>query len=309
MKKTFSISEAVSFGWKAFKSNWKFWIVVLLLLGATTAFGGSDFTKEFSNSTESTLKTGTNSYSTTYMENSVNTPKPSWMNLRDFKSNVLGASTNTQWSDKKAGVFSWLSIPLIITAVVVILAISVLRALTSIIFNMGYINLIIDAARGQDLYYKTLLNQVSYKKALRYLAANLYVTFIVAFGMLLFIIPGIIFALKYSFVPFIMVDQDALPGEALKKSSQLTKGVKFKILFLEIVLGLVAVLGLLALGVGIVVAIVVSSLAQAYVYNSLLEQSKPQPQVDATLPTPLPTVGILATDQVTVDPSVVSTNS
>src|SRR3990167_4527856 len=48
MNKTFSISEAISFGWNTFKSNWKFWVLAWGLAFMST-MGGANLGNSFSN--------------------------------------------------------------------------------------------------------------------------------------------------------------------------------------------------------------------------------------------------------------------
>jgi hypothetical protein len=75
-----------------------------------------------------------------------------------------------------------------------------------------------------------------------------------------------------------------------------------------IVFGLVSLLGFFALGYGIIAAAIVTSLAKAYVYNTLSDHSEasvPQPDVPepntSVYTTPGPSEGILASHQVTTD--------
>ncbi len=84
-------------------------------------------------------------------------------------------------------------------------------------------------------------------------------------------------------VPFVLVDLDKTPSEAMKMSRKLTKNVKFKLLGFWFVCGLVMMLGLLAFGFGVIPASIVVSLAYAYVYNKLLEQSEPAVVPDSSV--------------------------
>ena len=83
------------------------------------------------------------------------------------------------------------------------------------------------------------------------------------------IIPGIIFGLKFSFAQFITVDTGAKPVDAMKESSAITKGIKWKLLGFYVVIGLVNIVGALVLMVGLLVSIPVSTFAMIYVYREL----------------------------------------
>lgn len=334
MKKTFSISEAISFGWNTFKSNWKFWIVVSLIVGMSAGSPGFSYTRNINKS----KSTNTTTASKITYQNLPNTLLPV-----DFNK-VLGVSTVNEKlpiSDKELSpIIIFLLIPFVIVTAVGFLAVGVVGFLISIVFRMGYINLTLDAVRNKDVYYKTILNQVSLKKAQRFLIAGLKVLLIILpfillsvgplfialslqafplgsvtpggwvlaiFAFLLFSIPGIILALKYSMVPFVLVDLDKTPSEAMKMSRKLTKNVKFKLLGFWFVCGLVMMLGLLVFGVGVIPASIVVSLAHAYVYNKLLEQSEPAviPESPVLSPTPAVEVPLPSSNEV---PSVNSGN-
>lgn len=189
---------------------------------------------------------------------------------------VLGISDKTEIVEKVTSRFeqilgSTTFLLVVISAIVVILlvALGVLLALVSIIFKMGFINITLDAARGKAVYYKTLLNHVSLRMALRFLVASFLAGVVTFIGFAFFIIPGIYFALRFSLVPFVIVDKDASVTDALRLSGELTKGVKFKLLGLYISLALLVLLGFLAFGVGAIVATIVGSLATAFTYNKL----------------------------------------
>ena len=285
MKKTFSISKAISFGWATFKSNWKFWIMVFLLFSLGMGSGGGfNFSGLGPLLTNSAGGSSLNEYKdSTYLNNGGSTgldqntnipryyPSDDLLNMKKIENNVLGAATSMT-SEKSGPTFGIAVLLIGLVVGSIFLAMILFFASIYLIYTMGYINLTLDAARNKQVYYKTLLNQVSLKKAFKLLIAQLYVGFIVMCGLILFIVPGIIFALKYVFVPYVMVDQDvpSIKG-ALKGSSQITKGVRGKLFGFSIVSSFVWFAGLLAFGVGTVVSAIVLSLAAAYIYKELAD--------------------------------------
>jgi len=325
MKKTFSISEAISFGWNTFKSNWKFWIVAFFIfaVGSSMGGGGTNFTKNFNSGNDIYERTDVTEtiYSVDYsnekgmLENNVpgQTLAENYLNMNNWKGAVLGVTDPNSLNSRQQvspepsfAKFLLFLTPVGIVAGVLFLASSAIFALVSVVFRMGYINLTLDAARGKQVYYKTLLNQVSLKKAARLIIAQILTGILIAIGFIL-IIPGIVFALKYSFLSFVMVDQDTGINESLKRSGQITKGARFKLFGLYIVFGLISLLGVLVFGFGIIPASIMISLAHAFVYNTLLEQENaqvgapPAPQVDKPVngeevlePSPQPSSTLLA---------------
>ena len=89
----------------------------------------------------------------------------------------------------------------------------------------------------------------------KYLGASLLLSFTVAVGFVLLIVPGVIFALMFMFAPFIVIERVLGPIDAMKASNQLTRGHKWQLLGLVLLLVLINLLGLVALVVGLLVSI------------------------------------------------------
>lgn len=115
-----------------------------------------------------------------------------------------------------------------------------------------------------------------------YFAASLLLGLAIVLGLLLLIVPGIIFALMFMFATLIVIDRERGPIEAMKESMRITRGHKWPLLGFALVLVLLNVLGLLALGVGLLVSIPVSLLAFMHAYRSLAGWEVPS-RADAAL--------------------------
>lgn len=117
---------------------------------------------------------------------------------------------------------------------------------------------------GFDL--KTLIN---------YILGYILYMIIVVIGVFLLIVPGVIWGIKYSFMFYIMVDQKVGPLKAFEMSGQMTDGIKMDLFVLYLVYVLIIVAGLLALFIGIFVAIPVMMMAHAYVYRQMTGSRDP----------------------------------
>lgn len=107
----------------------------------------------------------------------------------------------------------------------------------------------------------------------RFLGATILYGLLVAFGLLLLVVPGFIWAMKYSMTINLIVDKDMRISEAFQESARLTSGVRWQLfLFCLASLG-VLILGGIALGVGIIVAIPLTWIASVYVYRHLLKSA------------------------------------
>lgn len=79
---------------------------------------------------------------------------------------------------------------------------------------------------------------------------------------------------KMQFYSYFMVDKNTGVVESLKKSFKATNGHFWRLVGLGIVLALVNLLGALALVIGLLVTIPIDWVARAYVYNSLVKSEK-----------------------------------
>ena len=99
--------------------------------------------------------------------------------------------------------------------------------------------------------------------------ANLLVTVIIGFGVLMLVIPGIIFACKLAFVPYLIVDKKMEAVEAVKASWAMTKGYGFVIFFTGLFAIFLFIFGMVALLVGAVIALIWIRLTFASIYNNV----------------------------------------
>ncbi|MFA7253082.1 MAG: YciC family protein [Patescibacteria group bacterium] len=149
---------------------------------------------------------------------------------------------------------------------------SILIWLLSIYMMGGLLRILLDYYDGKKRPISDLFTQVKY--FWRLLGATLLVSLIVFVGFILLVVPGIYWALKYQFVPYLIVDKDMNVMEAMKQSGNMTLGVKWQLLgFAFVSLGII-ILGAIALGVGIFVAAPIIMLAEIFIYRHLLTQSK-----------------------------------
>lgn len=119
--------------------------------------------------------------------------------------------------------------------------------------QVGFISCYIKISRGEQFDVNDLFSKMKIKTMFTATIITLLVGLIVGFGMMLLIIPGIIFALMYSFPLYIVSDnEDAGIITTMKQSSQMMKGHKGKLfnLILSIILKYIGLVLLGILGVG-----------------------------------------------------------
>jgi hypothetical protein len=107
------------------------------------------------------------------------------------------------------------------------------------------------------------------RKLISMILASILYGFMVFGGLLLLVVPGIYLALRFGQYQYAIVDKDLGAIEALKYSSKITQGNLLNLFGLIIVCILVVLAGVLALVVGLIVAIPITHLATLVAYRWL----------------------------------------
>ena len=164
---------------------------------------------------------------------------------------------------------SQLNLPagIILLLALIVIAIAVIR----IIINMGEKRLLLNAY--EDVNRAAITDLWTPHPFWNFLLAQLAYVFIVVVGLILVIIPGIIWSLMFMFAPFIVIDKGLGPVEALKESMRITNGHKWQLFLLGLALIGINILGVICLLVGLLVSVPVSALATVYAYRFLEHQA------------------------------------
>jgi uncharacterized membrane protein len=140
----------------------------------------------------------------------------------------------------------------------------------ALIVQLGLVRMYLDLAEGTEDKLGTLFSQRHV--FWNYLGAAILYGLMVAFGLVLFIIPGLYLALKYQFFSYLIVDKNLGAMEALKKSAVMTEGVKWKLFLFSLAICGLNILGALVFVVGLLVTIPMSTMAFVFVYRTLRDR-------------------------------------
>jgi hypothetical protein len=113
--------------------------------------------------------------------------------------------------------------------------------------------------------------------------ANILMTAIIGFGFVLLIVPGIVFACRLAFVPYLVVDRKMEAVAAVKESWRMTKPYAWTIFFTGLLTIPVFIIGFIALMIGVIVSIMLINLAFASLYYAVEEREKRQSQAMNTV--------------------------
>ena len=120
----------------------------------------------------------------------------------------------------------------------------------------------------KELFY---FDDMSANKVGMYFLANLAYGLVVLVGLVLLIIPGIYFGVKYMFVPYLVLDKDMGIADAFKKSADMTDGKIWKLIGVSFLSFGIVIVGLIALLVGVIPAIILITFASTFIYRKLVD--------------------------------------
>jgi len=200
--KTFSIKEAVSYGWKQATSRLTFFVLLIIIMIAASALPG-----------------------------------------------IIGSLLE----DQNAGFL--------------IFIIQLVSWGLQLLVSLGLIHVALLVHDRKKATYKDLFSQT--RLIIPYFLASVIYTLIIIAGFILLVIPGFVWAIKFRYFSYLMVDKKLGPIDAIKQSGKITKGVKWQLFLFGLVLFGINILGALVLLVGLLVTIPLSMMAEAYVYRKL----------------------------------------
>lgn len=189
-----------------------------------------------------------------------------WESVKDHTAILIGATAILILASLSLGAISDI-IPA--DAIVLGILVAVAVYLIQSVLTLGYTYLGLNIYHGERASYQDLIEPIG--KVWSYVGASILYGIIVTVGLLLFIVPGIYWGVKFAFYTYPILEEDAGPIEALKRSSDITDDAKWQLLGFWIVVGILNFIGLLALGIGILVTGPVTLLATISVYYILKE--------------------------------------
>jgi len=143
----------------------------------------------------------------------------------------------------------------------------IVSAVIQTLITMGKTRLLLKAER--DALSPTLYDLWAPRPFWKFFFTRLVTGIIVGFGLILLIVPGIVWLLQYLFAPYLVMEKELSPFDALRESARITYGHKWELLRLGLAVIGLNILGLLFLIVGLLVSIPVTSLMLVRAYRDL----------------------------------------
>lgn len=156
-------------------------------------------------------------------------------------------------------------------AIAVAMLVSIAVSVVQTIFEIGFIRIGLDIVDNKKPDFKDLYS--NYNLFLPFFLTSLMFGLAVVIGLILLIVPGIYLAVRYQFVSFVIVDKKLGYMKALRAAGELTKGRWMKIFMFDLALIGLNILGLLAIGIGLLLTIPTSFFAALYLYKRLASRN------------------------------------
>lgn len=146
------------------------------------------------------------------------------------------------------------------------------------IVKMGLIRISLNIVDGKQATFNDLFADINLLG--NFILGSILYGLIVLGGLILLIVPGIVWAIKYQFFAYLIIDQKMSPLDAIKRSGEITMGHKSDILMLGMVFMLINLAGALCLLIGLFATIPTTMVAITYVYRKLLGEVSQESLMD-----------------------------
>ncbi len=141
--------------------------------------------------------------------------------------------------------------------------------------DFGATWIFLKAARGETFEVKDMFS--TFENYVDVVLAYLLQVAIIGFGLVFFIVPGIVFACRLAFVRYLVTDRNMDPVTAVKESWRMTEGYGWNIFAMGLLAIPVAIGGLLLFGVGIIPAVMWIRASFASMYYAVSGKDTPAP--------------------------------
>lgn len=131
----------------------------------------------------------------------------------------------------------------------------------------GYAYIALKAARDDEAEIQDVVE--GFRDYPNVVVAHLLVSVAVGLGLFLLIVPGVIFACKLAFTPYLVMDRKMSAWDAMQESWRMTTGHAGTVFLIGLLAVPVVLAGLIALFVGVFVSLMLVALAFASLYDSV----------------------------------------
>ena len=153
---------------------------------------------------------------------------------------------------------------------IIVLIISIICGIAQMILALGFNFILLNTIDGNKFHLQELFNKRSPTLIFQYIVGSILSGVAIVLGFIFLIIPGIYLAIRLQYFTLCILEQEVPDcGKALNESWNMTEGHVLDLFSLGILSICLVILGLIALFVGLFVAIPVAGLMSAVAYRIL----------------------------------------
>ena len=147
---------------------------------------------------------------------------------------------------------------------------SVIETFLNLIMGLGFARILLDTVDNKEVKLNTLFENRSPLIILHYVVGSILIGVIIIAGLILLVIPGIYLAARLSFLTYVLLEQEDYDFlKAISTSWEMTENHVWDLVGLGLVAFLIVVAGILALGIGLIIAIPITGVMSAIAYRAL----------------------------------------
>ncbi len=144
----------------------------------------------------------------------------------------------------------------------------VLGAVAQIIIGMGLTKIALKITAGEQVSFDDVFSVTHL--FFPYIGASILYSLIIFGGLLLLIVPGLVWLVTYWLFPYVLIDTECGILKALSEAKLLYyKGVRGHIVLFFVIIGILNIAGALTFMVGLFLTIPITTVATAHVYRKL----------------------------------------
>ncbi|MBI2637042.1 MAG: DUF975 family protein [Parcubacteria group bacterium] len=139
-----------------------------------------------------------------------------------------------------------------------------------LVVSVGLVRIVLALVDGRPASLEDFFDGVRF--VVGYFFGSLLYGLLVIAGLVLLVVPGVVFAVRFQLYLYLIVDRELGPVAALKESWRMTRGTFWNLVLLWLAALGVNILGIAALGVGLLWSIPTTMLATGWVYRRLSQR-------------------------------------
>lgn len=167
-------------------------------------------------------------------------------------------------------IISFIGVAVMGDSILITFIFQIIQSIIGIILALGFNRILLNIINGESYEVNTLFSQTNFSLVLNTIIGSVVIGIAIIVGLVFLILPGLYIAFRLQFFNYALLEQETPNfSDAIKTSWDMTKGHVIDLVVIAIVSAIIVIGGVLALIIGLFVAIPVISLMSVLVYKNL----------------------------------------